>query len=112
MSQFINSCSFYITLLKLKLLFTTSDNQFGFRPLCGTDMCTFLLKEVVRSYNLKKTPVCSVFLDAVKAFHQVNHTIAYYSAVPYGSICMIRTLVSFTLTSLLVYYPNYPDQMG
>ena len=52
----------HLILLKLKPLLTTSDNQFGFKPLDGTDMCTFLLKEVVRSYTTKHTPVYSVFL--------------------------------------------------
>ena len=42
----------HLILFKLKPLLTTSDNQFGFKPLHGTDMCTFLLKEVVRSYTV------------------------------------------------------------
>ena len=44
----------HLILLKLKPLLTTSDNQFGFKPLHGTDMCSFLLKEVVLSYTTKK----------------------------------------------------------
>jgi len=60
-------------LLKLKPLLTTSDNQFGFKALHESNICTFLLKEVVRSYNAKNNPVYSVFLDASKAFDRVNH---------------------------------------
>ena len=67
----------HLILFKLKPLLTTSDNQFGFKPLHGTDMCTFLLKEVVRSYTTKNTPVYSVFLDASKAFDRVNHAMLF-----------------------------------
>ena len=70
----------HLILFQLKPLLTTSDNQFGFKPLHGTDMCTFLLKEVVRSYTTKNTPVYSVFLDASKAFDRVNHAMLQYFA--------------------------------
>ena len=67
----------HLILFKLKPLLKTSDNQFGFKPLHGTDMCLFLLKEVVRSYTTKNTPVYSVFLDASKAFDRVNHAMLF-----------------------------------
>ena len=55
----------HLILFKLKPLLTTSDNQFGFKPLHGTDMCTFLLKEVVRSYSTKNLQfiLCSLMLQ-------------------------------------------------
>ena len=37
-------------------LLATTDNQFGFNPKHGTDMCIFLLKQTV-SYVNKETPV-------------------------------------------------------
>ena len=61
----------------IKPLLTTSDNQFGFKPLHGIDICTFLWKEVVRSYTTKNTPVYSMFLDASKAFDRVNHAMLF-----------------------------------
>ena len=60
----------------------TSDNQFGFKPLHGTDMCTFLLKEVVCLYNTKNNPVYSVFLDAWKGFDRVNHDMLFCKLWP------------------------------
>ena len=67
----------HLILLKLKPLLTTSDDQFGFKRLHGTDMSTFLLKEVVRSYNSKNSLVYSVFLDALKAFDRVNYVMQF-----------------------------------
>jgi len=40
-------------------LLATTDNQFGFKPKHGTDMCIFLLKHTVSYYVSKDTPVLS-----------------------------------------------------
>ena len=48
-------------------LLATTDNQFGFKPKHGTDMCLFLLKQTVFYYVSKDDPVFSAFLDASKA---------------------------------------------
>ena len=83
----------HLIVLKLKPLLTTSDNQFGFKPLHGTYMCTFLLKEVVRSYATKNTPVYSVFLDALKAFDQVNHAMLFRKLMAQSVPgCLLRLL--------------------
>ena len=44
-------------------LLATTDNQFGFKPKHGTDMCIFLLKQTVSYYVNKDTPVFSAFLE-------------------------------------------------
>jgi len=49
-------------------LLATTDNQFGFKPKYGTDMCIFLLKQTVPYYVNQDTPVFSAFLDASKAW--------------------------------------------
>lgn len=36
-------------------------------------MCVFLLKQVISSYVLHKSPVYATFIDASKAFNRVNH---------------------------------------
>ena len=47
-------------------LWATTDNQFGFKPKDGTDMCIFLLKQTVSYYVNKETPVFSAFLMHLK----------------------------------------------
>ena len=49
------------------------DNQFGFKPKHGTDMCIYSLKEIVNLYNSKNSTVLMCFIDASKAFDRVNH---------------------------------------
>ena len=56
-------------------LLATTDNQFGFKPKHGTDMCIFILKQTVSYYVNKDTPVFSAFLDASKAFDRTNHNL-------------------------------------
>jgi len=58
-------------------LFAITDNQFGFKPKHGTDLCTLLLKQPVSYYVTKDTPVFSAFLDASKAFDRINHKLLF-----------------------------------
>ena len=58
-------------------LLATTDNQFGFKPKHGTDMCIFLLEQTVSYYVNKETPVFSAFLDASKAFDRTNHNLLF-----------------------------------
>ena len=48
-------------------------NQFGFKEKQSSDNSVFLLKQTINSYDESNTCVFSVFLDATKAFDQVNH---------------------------------------
>ena len=58
-------------------LLATTDNQFGFKPKHGTDMCIFLLKQTVSYYVNKDTPVFSAFL--VKHLkHLIELTTTYF----------------------------------
>lgn len=44
------------------------DNQFGFKPKHGTDICMYALKEIVNLYRA----VLMCFIDATKVFDQLN----------------------------------------
>ena len=54
-------------------IFSTSDNQFGFKKNLSTDICVFMFKEVVEYYRNLSSSVYVCFLDASKAFDRVNH---------------------------------------
>ena len=49
-------------------------NQFGFKRKHGTEMCVFVLKELIRYYIKHGSCMYVAFLDASKAFDGVNHT--------------------------------------
>ena len=51
----------------------TTPNQFGFKPKHGTEMCVFVLKELIRYYVDHGSCMYVAFLDASKAFDRVNH---------------------------------------
>ena len=55
----------------------TCDNQFGFKANHGTDMCVFVLKQVVDYYVNHGSPIFSVFNDSSKAFDKVSHNILF-----------------------------------
>ena len=56
---------------------STSDHQFGFKRSTGTDMCIFLLKQIIPSYLQQGSPIFSVFLNASKAFDRVSHELLF-----------------------------------
>ena len=56
---------------------STTDHQFGFKRGTGTDMCAFLLKQIISSYLQLSSPSFLVFLDASKAFDRVSHELLF-----------------------------------
>jgi len=77
-------------------LLATTDNQLGFKPKHGTDMCIFLLKQTVSYYVNKETPVFSAFLDASKAFDRTNHNLLFAKFIKRNvPMCIVRLLLSW-----------------
>ena len=77
-------------------LLATTDNQFGFLPKHDTDMCIFLLKQIVSYYVNKETPVFSAFLDASKAFDRTNHNLLFAKLIKRNvPMCIVRLLLSW-----------------
>ena len=62
-----------LILNRYKLLFTTTDNQFGFKTKLSTEMCIYALKQITEYYTHAGNPMYICFLDGTKDFDKVNH---------------------------------------
>ena len=67
----------HFILFHIKPFLSTSDHQFVFKRGTGTNMCIFLLKQIISSYLQQGSPSFSVFLDASKAFDRVSHELLF-----------------------------------
>ena len=77
----------------MKPFLSTSDHRFGFKRGTGTDMCIFLLKQIISSYLHQGSPIFSVFLDASKLFDRVSHELLFKKLLLRGvPPCFIRLL--------------------
>ena len=67
---------FEIVLLELKESYLdTTDNQFGSKKSNSADHCKYALKCFIQYYRSYNSLVYTCFLDASKAFDNVNHTL-------------------------------------
>ena len=89
-------------------LLATTDNQFGFKPKHGTDMCILLLKQTVSYYVTKDSPVFSAFLDASKAFDRTNHNLLFAKLIKRNVPMCIVTLFIVEL----VQATDHASKMG
>ena len=62
----------WIILIKEENSLCSSELQFGFKKGLSTTQCTFSMLDVIDYYNVNKSSVCSLQLDASKAFVRVN----------------------------------------
>ena len=79
------------------ILHWTSDFQFGFKSNHSTDMCIFVLKEIIDFYKRHNSPVFSCFMDATKAFDRVNHWTMFRKLIN-------RNIPLFIVRILLFWY--------
>lgn len=88
-----------LILLKYENYLTSSENQFGFKKKSSTDMCIFLLKEVIDYFNSNGSPVYVCFMDASKAFDRVNHWHLFAKLLKRGLPNIIVRLLCFWYTT-------------
>ena len=61
-----------ILYLRIKDSIKCEDNQFGYKDQSATDMCIFTLKQTVKYYHSRNTPVYACFVDVKAAFDRVS----------------------------------------
>lgn len=92
-----------ILLNKYKDCFYTNDSQFGFKAKHSTDLCTFVLKEIIDFYVSHSSPIYICFMDASKAFDKVNHWILFKKLLKRGVPKFIVRLLSVWYSSQKFY---------
>ena len=80
------------------LLYTTS-NQFGFKRKLGTDMCIYVLKEVIDRYRCLGGSTFLCFLDASKAFDRVKHSVLFKKLID-------QNVPGFIIRILIYWYSS------
>ena len=55
------------------MLLDTCPTQFGFIKGHSTDMCIYVLKEIIEYFKSRKTSVFVTFLDASKTYNKIDH---------------------------------------
>lgn len=86
----------HIIIKKFPNVLSSSNMQFGFKSQHSTNMCTFVLNEVVHYYDNKNTPVNGIFLDASKAFDKVQYIKLFWLLLEKG---MCPVIIRFLLNS-------------
>ena len=82
-----------ILLNRLERFLQCIDYQFGFKKGHETDICIFILKNIINYYRSLKTPVFLCFLDIKSAYDKVSYQrlfgILGERGVPKYLICML-----------------------
>jgi hypothetical protein len=98
----------HLILDKFGHLLHSSCHQFGFKKEHSTDLCVFVMKEVINFYNSASSPVYACYIDASKAFDKVNNWILLNKLLDRKlPDCLVRLLmVWFTTQTFIVHWGN------
>ena len=84
-----------IILYKCEEFLYTCDNQFEFKPKHSTELCIYTLKEFIDYYKQRSTSVFVTFLDASKAFDQINYWLLFQKLFDKGFPTFIIRILAF-----------------
>ena len=88
-----------IILHRMSAFLDTNCNQFGFKRKLGTDMCIYVMKELVNKYKTLNGSIFMCFLDASKAFDRVKHSVLFRK--------LVRRRVPGYIVRLLAYWYSH-----
>ena len=86
-----------VRLLKCETFLETCSKQFGFEMSHSTEMCIYVLKEMIEHYKSCNTSVFVTFLDASKAYDKIDHWLQYSHQEMYirlGNVCSNKFYVT------------------
>ena len=89
----------WIILIKEEYSLCLSELQFGFKKGLSTTQCTFSMLEVIDYYNVDKSSVCSLQLDATKALDRVNYCKLFAELLKRNICPLLLKLLLFMYTS-------------
>ena len=82
-----------VILHRLEEYLWTTDNQFGFKSGHSTDLSVYALTEFIEYLKRRTTSVYVVFLDASKAFDEINHWVLFKKLLNRGMpIYLVKVL--------------------
>ena len=87
-----------VLLTRYKSCLATTHNQFGFKSQHSTDMCVFVLKNVIDYYTYMSSPVFICYLDASKAFDRLNYWVLFDKLLAKNVPTIIVRLLMFWYT--------------
>ena len=87
-----------IILLKCEEYFFTSDNQFRFKACHSTKLCVYSLLEFIDFYKKRNSTVFVNFLNASKAFDQVNYWLLFTKLIDKNVPLFVVKLLMFWYT--------------
>ena len=76
-------------------------NQFGFKKGHSTEMCIYVLKEMIEFYKSCNTSVFVTFLDASKAYDKIDHWLLYDK--------LLHNDVPIFIVKILVYWYSHQE---
>ena len=77
MSSTISKVFENVILHRLEEYLWTTDNQFDFKSGHSTDLCVYALTEFIEYLKRRTISVYVAFLDASKAFDEINHWVLF-----------------------------------
>ena len=92
-----------VILLKCETFLETCPNHFGLMMGHSTEMCIYVLKDIIEFYKSCNTSVFATFLDASKAYDKIDHWLLYDK--------LLHKDVPVFIVKILVYWYSHQEML-